>query len=348
MIQRFVATCVATLILAATIPSGALAQAPGDEPKDRFNQGVELAKYKKYEQAVALWLDVLEELDDTWLPRAHKALGLAYKKLDRLPDAAYHLERYVALVSERDSKAEAWLADVTRELEPTHARVSFVCDPGDARVEILPNGGDGHSSATELHYPCPFAFWLTPGAHRVRATKEGYHTVSLDVQVPAGEKESMKGISLEPIDATWGPPKASPSVVQESPPEASDASRVAWPPAVEWTLIGSGAALSIVAGVIHGLALSRNDELHDLYGAKASYPDGSVAKVLYDAAYDEQVRPKENTAYVLYGVGGAAVVTGVILMVVREGTGASDTGGAVNVSAVPVREGAMGMVEVGF
>jgi tetratricopeptide (TPR) repeat protein len=63
------------------------ATAPPQAAKERFNKGVELAGLKKYEEAISIWLEVLGQLGAEDVPTAHKAMGLAYKKLGRLPEA---------------------------------------------------------------------------------------------------------------------------------------------------------------------------------------------------------------------------------------------------------------------
>ena len=78
-------------------------------------------------------------------------------------------------------------------------------------------------------------------------------------------------------------------------------------------------ALVAIGGGLNAAAISRNDEL------KQQYPDGTYWKrapaenpVKYEDAYNGEVVPMATTAYILYGVGAAAAVTGTILLFIPE------------------------------
>jgi hypothetical protein len=115
--------------------------------------------------------------------------------------------------------------------------------------------------------------------------------------------------------------------------------------APEWVLIGSGAAAAVAGGIFHGVAHSKNE---DLYGDYKHSADPSVAKKEYDAAYDDEVLPKEVAAYVLYGVGGAAVVTGVIVMAVKHSRSAGEEPSSPSVAPIPMPGGGGAMMTVEF
>jgi hypothetical protein len=87
----------------------------------------------------------------------------------------------------------------------------------------------------------------------------------------------------------------------------------------KWAVAGGGVALVAIGGGLNAAALSRNDEL------KQQYPDGTYWKrapaenpAKYEDAYNGEVVPMATTAYILYGVGAAAAVTGTILLFVPE------------------------------
>ena len=74
--------------LLAWIP---IALAQESDPVERFNQAVDLAKSGKIEDAIGIWLDVLDEVEPEYRPKVHRALGLAYADTGRLPEAWHHL-----------------------------------------------------------------------------------------------------------------------------------------------------------------------------------------------------------------------------------------------------------------
>ena len=73
-----------------------------------------------------------------------------------------------------------------------------------------------------------------------------------------------------------------------------------------------------------------------------------MGKEAYNKAYQDQVRPKEIASYVLYGVGGAAVVAGVVTWFVRK-PGRKDTKSTVfSVSPLPLPGGTGALMTLEF
>jgi hypothetical protein len=70
--------------------------------------------------------------------------------------------------------------------------------------------------------------------------------------------------------------------------------------------------------VAHWLAHSRNETLNDQHLDATRYPYGPDAKRSYDDAYDREIRPVVIASAVMYGVGGGALVAGVLLWVLRD------------------------------
>lgn len=87
-------------------------------------------------------------------------------------------------------------------------------------------------------------------------------------------------------------------------------------PMFEWALIGGGLTAALAGGILHYLAFARNDSL-----IAALPPPAAVTEQEYGAAvdkfnhdFDTKVAPLATTAYVLYAIGGGAVITGTALM----------------------------------
>jgi len=348
------ATCIALLLLLC-LPVPALAQ-EAKTPKDRFNQGVALAKDKQYEEAISVWLDVLDELDEEYVPRAHRVLGTAYKKLGKLPQAWHHLTLYLKAGVKKDLKAGAWLEQVERKLAKTHRKVVISCAPEGVLLDLRPAGeGEAPNPKSTIRnpkYPCPLTWWFEPGKRHVQAMKAGYVSKIVEIDVRERGEQGGHTIRLAAVDeAPEGPEKLAGGTTEGStltsgpgsivkPAEPEHSSR-----ALEWSLIGSGAAVAVAGGILHGIAYSRNESIYSDYKYSET---PTTAEDDYDAAYEDDVLPKEIAAYVLYGLGGAAVVTGVIVLAVKQGRSDDDGGSSLSVVPIPMRGGSGAMVTFEF
>ena len=290
--------------------SGAAGAAPPDDPQADFNRAVELAKTGKYDAAVGLCLNVLESLPDSERPRVHKLLGFAYRKLGQRPEAWHHLSVYLQTAGKEDAAIGEWLREVETKLKETHIKVTLTCDS-----EGISLGVKSATSNLQPVYACPLTWWFEPGKRQILAGKTGHKPRTVEITVlELGDK----GVHKIPF-----PTEAEPAVTVTDPGNGGEEPVVVARPkepathdrTLEWTLVASGAALGIAGAVFHGLGLSRNDELHSKYLEDSEHPYGPDAKKLYDDAYDEQVSPKMTTAYVLYGLGGAALGAGAVLWV---------------------------------
>ncbi|MBM4396734.1 MAG: hypothetical protein FJ087_13720, partial [Deltaproteobacteria bacterium] len=85
-----------------------------------------------------------------------------------------------------------------------------------------------------------------------------------------------------------------------------------------WTSIGTGAALAVTGSVLFALAHKDNDAASSL--DRDSYPNQPAYDREYDALIDQRNR-KALGAYVTWGLGGAAIATGVVLLLVKPGGG---------------------------
>ena len=319
----------------------AIAQQP--DPQGRFNQAVELATGGDYDKAVEACLDVLDQLPESERPRVHKLLGYAYMKLDMLPESWHHLTIYLESSGTEDTTAGGWLQEVEAALKQTHVKVSFSCrpegltlrfpasKPGVAgRSALLRQGYEGSSTFRIPH--SAFVWWLTPGKHTVNATAPGHKPRTVEVDVRERGDSGMREIRLAAVETTrtpngGGTGSGTGGTTIVKPVEPKKPSR-----GLEWALLGSGLALGVTGGIFHGIGYSKNDDLHDRYLNADDYPVADEAQQLYDDARDEQVRPKEIAAYVLYGVGGAAVLAGIVTWAVRQPGGTDERASELTIS----------------
>jgi hypothetical protein len=324
------------------------ASAQQADPQVQFNQAVELATAGDHAKAVDVCLDVLQKLPASEQPRVHKLLGYAYKKLDMLPEAWHHLTVYLGSSGKQDTTAGEWLQEVEAALKQSHVKVSFSCQPKGLTLNI-PASKPG--TASHLAFAIPnsaFAWWFKPGKHQVQADAADHESRTIAIDVRERGDSGVREVRLAAIVAKEEP------VVVKTDPDPGNTTMVSKPAspenpsrALEWALIGSGVVLGVTGGIFHGLGYSKNEDLHDKYDDATNYPDGDQAKILYADAREEEVRPKEITAYALYGIGGAAIVAGIVTWAIREPGGDSGSA-AFSVSPLAMPGGAGAQMTLGF
>jgi hypothetical protein len=308
----------------------AIAQQP--DLQERFNQAVELATGGDYNSAVRVCREVLDKLPDSERPRVHKLLGYSYMKLDMLPESWHHLTIYLESSGKEDTTAGGWLQEVETALKQTHVKLTLTCAPPDASLRL----SGSQPSGLPVSLSCPTTWWMTPGKHTVSATAPGHKPRTVEVDVRERGDSGMREIRLAAVETTIPPDGGSggsgtggTTIVK--PAEPKKPSR-----GLEWALIGSGVALGVTGGIFHGIGYSKNEDLHDKYLNADDYPVADEAQNLYDDARGEQVRPKEIAAYVLYGVGGAAVVAGIVTWAVRKPGGRDERASGLTISPMLV------------
>ena len=304
------------------------------DPNEQFQDGVKLAKQRDYQEAINLWLGLLDSADVDFQPKVRKAIALAYKKLERYPEAWHYLTLYLRNAPKEDRKAGAWLEEVEKELAGMHRKVSISCEPDGATLGLDPAAG-------AIAYPCPLTWWFVPGKHEVSATKEGHHPQTAEIDVLERDDEGAHEIKLVAI--AKDPPVVA-KLPEKTPPsdtitidKPADSEPI--PNLLEWSLVGAGGAAIIAGGIFHSLGYSKNEDLHDKYKDEENYPDQDAAKKPYDDEYADEVQPKLTSAYVLYGLGTAAVTTGVVLLVLNEGEASAGERGAWTLAPMALPQG---------
>ncbi len=176
------------IVLTLAAPATAQAQSK-DEAIAQFNEAAKLAKSGELSKAIGIWLSVYEALPDKYQPAVQLNLGLAYKKLERYPDAWYYLSRY-RISGPRNEKAERWMDEVEAKLLDSFRRVTITCIPFGTMVAVSTDEG------APIH-ECPLTWWFSPGEHEVRLSKPGFKAVIKPIQVPEKKGEVRLSVTLE-------------------------------------------------------------------------------------------------------------------------------------------------------
>jgi len=258
-----------------------------------LNRSVDLAQSDDYVSAARTALECLSSLPRVDQVKAHKVIGFAFRKLDELPAAWYHLSRHMELSGKDDAVVRDWLRELETLLRSTHVKVTLNCRPSGATVDIQASREEALVTTVE----CPAAWWFVPGRHTLVFSKAGYADRKFSFEVKEVGDPGIRDISLATIDI-----------------DDKTRSFSRWP---EWTLVASGIVVAATGAVLHTVSHLRNEDLHDKYWNRANFPNAVEARGMYNAAYDSDVAPLSTSGYVLYAVGGAAVLTGVVTWALR-------------------------------
>jgi hypothetical protein len=85
---------------------------------------------------------------------------------------------------------------------------------------------------------------------------------------------------------------------------------------IPWVLIGGGAAVALGGLGLNIWALDTASE-RDSYAQPASGQSEEERRELYEAAHS-RAEDEATAAYILYGVGGASIVAGVVLLLLPD------------------------------
>lgn len=261
-------------------------------------------EFKDGDYAVALihYEDALRASGDQ---RLLFMIGRCLEETGRIPEAIDAYERF--LIEDAPSKARARALERVRALRESRqeGRVRVVAAP--EATEIRVDGkvvGAGPGATLDV----------VAGEHLVEVVVPGRPVASMKVDVPvAGEVVA---------DLT---PQGGPSVGATTVTAGADAGGEI--DGLAWGLLGSGASLTVGGAVLVGLGMS---DLEAVDGAEVV--DG-VTQVTRQRAMDLRDRGDAlvTSGWTLVGVGGAALVTSVVLLVVD----ASSDGPAVSATPIP-------------
>jgi hypothetical protein len=249
------------------------------EALELFRVGNGLLKESIFVEAATQYRKALALWDH---PAIHYNLALALLNLDQPLEVHEHLlsaMRFGAapLDTEKYEHARSYLLLVEKQL----ARVEITCQEPGAAVVM-----DGRPLFTA---PGRYEGMVRAGPHTIVATKEGYLTSDMSRALPPGEKSTIDLKLFSSEDLTEYRRRWS-----------------AWKP---WVVVGAGVALAAGGGLLH---LQARDSFRQFdLGVEACggcVPDTGLA--------DTRVRgdTMQTLAIGGYAVGGAALVTGAVLV----------------------------------
>jgi tetratricopeptide (TPR) repeat protein len=284
-------------------PAGATVADPAEEARAAYRRGADLYRAGRYREAIAEF-ETADRLRPS--PALQFNVGQAWEKLGDVEAALAAFARYLRQ-DPRAANREAVERNV-RSLEGRLAATGrqmlhVLTDPPGAEVAV-----DGAPAGRS---PVDAAF--RPGPHAITATAPGRQAARRDV-VLLPQRSLEVRLDLEPLPPP--PPEAeaaTPPVLAATPPAPPlEATRPGPAPAPaeqkSWLgpiIAGSVGVVAAGAGLVMGLQ-ARNAQNALLAGGN----DRSQADALQSKA-----RSDATTANVLYGVAGAAVLTGGVLAI---------------------------------
>lgn len=287
---------VLALVVLGALPASAQQASSGEErpwargvPPDQqkkalelFRAGNTLLKESVFVKAAEKYREALALWDH---PAIHYNLALALLNLDQPLEVHEHLVAAMKygvapLDIEKMEHARTYKALVEKQL----AQVEITCEEAGATVSL-----DGKVLFTA---PGRYEGLVRPGAHTFVAAKEGHAPTNLSRTLPAGEKTTL-ALKLY---------------------TAEDLTRyqTRWPTWRPWAVLGVGTAVALAGGALHMQAKGSYEDFDTRIaqcGGCVPTPDVSDLRSRGDS--------QQQLAFGAYAVGGAAVVTGAILLYIN-------------------------------
>jgi len=161
--------------------------------------------------------------------------------------------------------------------------------------------------------PIPYEADLLPGKYKVEVHYASGESWSDEVEVKIGrttERKVVFGVAVKPI--------------KPGRPSGGDST---W----KWITLGAGVALVASGGLFSSIAAGGIDEYDKVNQKYAGIKSASDPQYLsayipeYNAVWGDHIEPYLNTSYVLYGLGGAAIVTSVSALLFMDRSSDADT-----------------------
>ena len=284
--------------------------ASADEPRPaeiitaESERALALAQDGKLDEAVAIWLDLLDEVPPQGRADLHVNLAVAYQGLGHLAEAWFHLDACLTDAPVEDPAVAAERAAIEKKLTATHIPLRFSCPVEGTRLFL--------TEARTQAYPCPLRWWFRRGTEgQIFADAPDHVPGPTPIRAHELDRDRRVVVRLEPSPPSELPekPVAVPLVVDKPPTARSQA----W----KWSLLGGGLGVVAAGVILQVMAANKDQDLQERWD-----PTGAASKDEFDAiassynkAFSSDVKPLAYGAYALYGVGGAAAATGLVFLV---------------------------------
>ena len=234
-------------------------------------------------------------------------IGRSYEEWGKYREAAEYYKRVITEEQTDKSLIKKALTGFQRVQGKIPSRVKISCEGIQGTAFI-----DGKNAGT-----CPVELEHPPGKIRIQVKAKGYHTWSTELAlIPDGFSETKA--KLKPLKKPEAKKMPTPKskvgkktvkgTTRKTPgrPIKSIKQKASpWP----WVVVGLGAALAAAGGIMQYLSY------HERMTVKnAADPNGLVTGFTQSQAWSKEQRARNYAigAYVMYGIGGAAVLGGLL------------------------------------
>lgn len=253
-----------------------------------FEEGNALLRESLFPQAVKKYREALEHWDH---PGIHYNLSLALLNLDQ-PIAVYRsLEKAMQygvgpIDKEKLERAQRYHEMVSQQI----GTVEIVCNEPQAKVTL-----DGRPVLTG---PGTYKNLVVVGEHQIVASKSGYINKTIDFVTDPAEQETVDITLISIADMT--------------------VSKRRWPQWMPWAVVGAGATVLAVGGALHGQSSSSFAEFDESFDARCMMSGGCNDSEVPDLKEKlDSAERQQAIAVTSYIIGGAAVVSGLVLVFVN-------------------------------
>jgi hypothetical protein len=298
-------------------------------PKEDFARAVSAYKAERYAEALALFESIHSKTADASLllpiARCHEELG-------HIAEAATAYEGWLGSgLAKGKSKRDAESRLVTLRERLTRGVLLADGAPAGASVQ-LDGANHGVVGADGVELPAgPHDLVISAPGHQPKH----FGTVEIPPAGSVSVDAALEPLAQEPVVTAEIEPDPVVVVASESDNDGSSMEIAAW------ATLGAGVAALAGGAVAFGLGEADHEEIRSARGFGGA-SSGSVSEMSYGEAQDllDRGDTRKVIGYALWGVGGAAVATSVVLFLLD-----SDSGGASTVQLSPAAgAGAGGLV----
>jgi hypothetical protein len=253
-----------------------------------FGQGNELFTESEYLRAAEKYRAALTSWDH---PRIHGNLATVLINLDDPIKALEHIDRALARgAGPFEAHVHTQLLTHRKLLEAQLTTLRIRCSVDGVAVTL-----DGKPLFTG---PGDAVVRVRSGSHQAVARKKGHLTQTRNVSAAGGD---TLDVTLKPIPLS----------------EATSYER-RWTPWIPWTVAGGGAVLALSGFAFGRASVAARDDYEA--GLRDGCPSGCAPEEVPEQVYDDRDRAELFNAFEVTGylVGGAAIVTGTVLIILNQ------------------------------
>jgi len=292
--RKLAVVAVLASLLCAT---GVVAAGNREEARKHFDAGLSLLEAEDFEGATTAF-----EASVRLYPTRMNLFNLAncYKALHRYGESLALLDRLeVEFAGRMGEELEAEVEQMREELENVVAHLELTVAPAGAIIVV-----DGREMGRA---PLAGDLVLGPGEHLIEVTLEGHAPVRRAVRL---EPRTRVAVLLELEETAAEEPESLDPTVEQPGPVGRGGF---WTGG--WVVAGIGAGFLVAGGITGAAALSTGKDL------ESDFPDGVPRAEKNRVDRMDRLALSTN---ILLGVGGAAVVAGVVMLLLDDGPAERD------------------------